>query len=265
MTDQKITHGAIDLALRARAMPLWVSTTAKIGFGGTASGAALEAFLALEIEDEPATHGLMSFADREGRRRELTKYQLEEGLAAAQRWRSRGLDLPLLVAIGASDVCDETLLFTIRLVLEKTRQRPSALSLIVPCEAYMNDRTHAGRALQPIANDGVGLVLAVEDGVTKSFEPLTHHPFTAFCAGGTSLWERLRTAGPGDLGAIGNWFAWAQVLGLPRLAFGLSSFRDVGIARAFGFTQGAGRHIGDDIPLSAVGERLAVKAQRALA
>jgi len=184
---------------------------------------------------------LEAFASREGRGRELALYLFE---AAVKELRARTKTGPgsLYVPLFVREIEDQTLADSLRLIADRHSVVPEAITVIVPLEAYLAQARTVLPALLRLRLVGFGITMAIDGVKTSSFRPLAELPISGLCLRGEETWRRMRTIGPGKLGALGSWIGWAEAAGLKRLALDIATITDEATARLYGFSIVAGAH-----------------------
>jgi hypothetical protein len=197
------------------------------------------------IAELDATPGreIAAYAVREGRGRELTLYLFEAAAREMRAQRLTGKRAGFYLSLNAREAEDQTLADSLRLVADRLGLMPEACGIIVPLEAYFANSQGVLPALLRLRTAGFGVAVQIDAVAAPRFRPLAELPLSGFCLGGHATWRRLRTIGPGKLGALGAWIGWAESEGLRRLAFDLQDARADETARLYGFTYGAGPHL----------------------
>jgi EAL domain-containing protein (putative c-di-GMP-specific phosphodiesterase class I) len=185
---------------------------------------------------------ISQFATREGRARELLIYLVERAARHLRTWRARGFRGALHLSVPPLELADRTLATSFDIIAKSQNLEQSAFTFMVPLTDYVERIDEVSSALMRIRRVGCGIAMAVDGRDTVRFQLLSKHPFSAFVLTGNDVWRRLRTAGPGTLGALGSWIGWAESQGLARVATGLSGPNEVETARAYGFLLGEGTH-----------------------
>lgn len=200
-------------------------------FLATAAGTAAFAGITLE-----------AFALQEGRSRELALYLYDLAAKALQKVRGEGFSGQVYFPLAPRDIEDQTLADSLRQIAERHGIVPESTALVAPLKDYFAASASALPALLRLRLAGFGLALAIESHQTHRFRPLPELPVTALCLSGSETWQRLRTIGPGKLGALGSWIGWAESQGLKRIALDIRDAAGEETARLYGFALAAGPH-----------------------
>jgi EAL domain-containing protein (putative c-di-GMP-specific phosphodiesterase class I) len=191
---------------------------------------------------------LLRFAERQGRGREVLLYLIERAAFHMRTWRARGFSGTLHIPLRASDLSDRTLATSLDIAAKSRDLDPASFTVVVPMSAYVQRMNEATNALMRIRKAGCGVAMAVDAKNNFRFRPLTDHPFSALTLGGNGVWKRMRTIGPGKLGALGSWLGWAEANGMTRTALGIATDVDEETAKLYGFTKGEGPLYMDFVP-----------------
>lgn len=220
--SQALTDGDIPLAFEP---VLDLRRNAPIGLVACIGDAALEVF-----------------GTREGRGRELALYLFEAATKELRLRRSKGSPSSLYMPLGTREIEDQTLADSFRLIADRHAVVPEAINFIVPLKDYIGSSNTVLPALMRLRLVGFGITMAIDDVTAPRFRPLAELPITGVCLRGEATWKRMRTIGPGKLGALGSWIGWAEATGLKRVALDIVDERSDETARLYGFSAAAGAH-----------------------
>jgi len=190
---------------------------------------------------------LERFALREGRGRELLIYTVERAARHLKAWRARGFRGPLYIPLHTEDLEDRTLATSFDIIAKSQNIEQSSLIFVIGLSDYLTRGLDVS-AIMRVRKAGCGVALSIDGRQPPKFMRLGPHPFTAAMVGGKEVWKRLRTIGPGRLGALGAWIGWAESQGLERTALGLVNATEQETARLYGFSLGEGPHYSDFMP-----------------
>ncbi|MFO1186494.1 MAG: EAL domain-containing protein [Alphaproteobacteria bacterium] len=194
------------------------------------------------VEGTAAVAGiaLEAFALQEGRSRELALYLYDLAAKALKETRAAGVTGQVYFPLAARDIEDQTLADSLRQIAGRHGIVPESTTLIAPLKDYFATATASLPALLRLRFAGFGLGIAIDSHQAPRFRPLPELPATALCLSGSETWRRLRTAGPGKLGALGSWIGWAESQGLKRIALDIVDATAEETARLYGFPLAAG-------------------------
>lgn len=191
---------------------------------------------------------LTRFADRQGRTRELLIYLLERAARHMKAWRDLGFTGALYISLPTQLIEDRTLATSLDVVVASQSIEQSAFTLLVPQADYLKRGAEAANAVWRLRRAGCGIAMLMDARSPAKFAAPGAHPFTALACGGKNVWQRLKTIGPGKLGALGSWIGWAEAAGLHRIAAGIDTEDHHATARLYGFGLGEGSHFADYMP-----------------
>lgn len=183
---------------------------------------------------------LEAFALQEGRSRELALHLYDLAAKALKAARTGGFTGQVYFPLASRDIEDQTLADSLRQIAERHGIVPEATALIAPLKDYFATSTTALPALLRLRFAGFGLAIAIDTTQAPRFRPLAELPATALCISGGETWRRLRTIGPGKLGALGSWIGWAEAQGLKRIGLDIADETAEETARLYGFPLAAG-------------------------
>ena len=237
------TNDILTTGLAERSIPLEVRSVVDLASTQRVSGVArlggLETYNGRDLE---------RFAELQGRRRELLIYVIERAARHMRMWRSRGFKGSLLLAVPAQLIEDRTLATSIDVISKSQDLEQGGFTLLVPQADYLKSGADALNAVWRLRKIGCGVLMLIDSKAVVKFVPLRENPFSGIALGGHHAWKRLKTAGPGQLGAAGSWIGWAESQGLSRLACDITDESERQTARLYGFNLGEGGHFADFIP-----------------
>jgi EAL domain-containing protein (putative c-di-GMP-specific phosphodiesterase class I) len=237
------TNDLLTTGLSERIIPVEVRSVVEIGssrpIGALARISQFAGFEGSELE---------RFAIREGRGRELLIYLMERAARQMRNWRARGFHGTLYVALCDDELEDRTLATSFDIIGKTHKLEPASFTFTVPLSEYLERRINVSSAITRIRKAGCGVAMTIDGIKPPKFERLGQHPFSAALLGGRDVWKRLRTIGPGRLGAVGAWIGWAESQGIERTATGIASAIDQETARLYGFGRAEGPHYCDFVP-----------------
>lgn len=183
---------------------------------------------------------LEAFALQEGRSRELALYLYDLAAKELKAARVAGYAGQIYFPLAARDIEDQTLADSLRQIAERHGIAAESTTLIAPLKEYFSTATASLPALLRLRFAGFGLAIAIDSHQAPRFRPLTELPATALCLSGRETWRRLRSLGPGKLGALGSWIGWAESQGLKRIALDVADEAAEETARLYGFPLAGG-------------------------
>lgn len=183
---------------------------------------------------------LEAFALQEGRSRELALYLYDLAAKELKATRAAGFTGQVYFPLATRDIEDQTLADSLRQIAERHGIVPESTTLVAPLKDYFSTATTSLPALLRLRFAGFGLGIAIDSHQAPRFRPLPELPATALCLSGGETWRRLRTLGPGKLGALGSWIGWAESQGLKRIALDIADETAEETARLYGFPLAAG-------------------------
>jgi len=227
----RLTHADLSKALETEAIGVKFDTIQNLRQRAPAA-------LIARIEDQ----AVRVFAEREGRSREVTLYLLEAALKEIRAQRAQSGVGNLLIALATREIEDQTLADSFRLIADKHAVVPEAITFVVSLDDYIAKLTTALPALTRLRLAGFGIALSIDRVKAPLFRALTELPITGLCLEGKETWRKLRTVGPGKLGALGSWIGWAEAQGLKRVALDVGDEIAEQTARLYGFPLAAGSY-----------------------
>jgi EAL domain-containing protein (putative c-di-GMP-specific phosphodiesterase class I) len=244
------TNDILTTGLAERIIPLEVRPVVDL-----ATSAPVSAVARLGGVENCDGRDLERFAELQGRRRELLIYMIERAARHIKAWRTRGFSGSLLMNLPPRLIEDRTLATSFDVISKSQAVEQSAFTVLVPQTEYLKSGSEALTAMWRLRKAGCGVAMSIDAKSVAKFARPREHPFSAIALGGHHAWKRLKTIGPGKLGATGSWLGWAESLGLRRIAFSISDESERETARLYGFNLGEGSHFADYMPARAfIGE-----------
>ena len=234
------TNDILTTGLAERIIPLEVRPVVDL-----ATSARLNAIARLGGLENHDGRALERFAELQGRRRELLIYMVERAARHIKTWRASGFDGSLFVSLPPQLIADRTLATSFDVISKGQGIAQTAFTVLVPQAEYLRGGSDALAAMWRLRKAGCGVAMFIDIKAVSKFGRLGEHPFSAIAFGGHHAWKRLKTIGPGKLGATGSWLGWGESLGLKRIACGINDESERETARLYGFSLGEGMHFAD--------------------
>lgn len=234
------TNDILTTGLAERIIPLEVRSVVDL-----ATSARVSAVARLGGLENHDGRDLERFAELQGRRRELLIYMIERAARHIKAWRASGFNGSLFLNLPSQLIADRTLATSFDVIARGQGIEQAAFTVLVPQADYLKNGSDALTAMWRLRKAGCGVAMFIDAKAVAKFARLGEHPFSAIAFGGHHAWKRLKTIGPGKLGATGSWLGWGESLGLSRIACGISDESEREAARLYGFSLGEGTHFAD--------------------
>ncbi len=185
----------------------------------------------------------ISFFETQGRMSELTRYVLDEALAAYQGWR--GSHAPgFSINLALSDLSDESFASHLTVLLRERGFPAEFVTLECPMPPVDADIATTARQLQRLGETGARLAIEVRGRANDFLRTVEPFPFVEIKTGGAAILRFARTVrGPG-LSAISELLELAAKHNAAITAVGVEDQASLSALRGLGFAAAQGNHLG---------------------